>query len=138
MSWMPETTHQQTPENKVNPEDFQIKNAIIECATLTTSERGFLDSWVRLDYGGSGQGFGGFVLYLPKPWTHHNQASPAGHFIFRVMEIAGVDDWDKLKGKTVRAKCNHSKVLAIGHIVKDDWFCPSEDFAKYDTTKQTK
>jgi hypothetical protein len=108
---------------------IETKNAIIESASLSTGDRGFLDCWLTLDYGGSGQGFGGYVLYLPKSYSHHELKSVAGHFIFRVMEVAGVDSWDKLKGRTIRVKCEHSKVHAIGHIVRDDWFNPSEDFA---------
>lgn len=108
---------------------IETKNAIIESASLSTGDRGFLDCWLTLDYGGSGQGFGGYTLYLPKSYSHHELKSVAGHFIFRVLEIAGVESWDKLKGRTIRVKCEHSKVHAIGHIVGDDWFNPSEDFA---------
>jgi len=106
-----------------------IQNAIITSAEITCGDRGFLDAWLQLDYGGAGQGFGGYVLYLPKSWTHHKIESAAGHFIFRVMEIAGVTDWSKLKGKTIRGRGNHGGIEAIGHIVKDDWFCPKDDFA---------
>ena len=90
-----------------------------------------------MEYGGAGQGFGGYALYLPKDFTHHNIAGPnfAGHFLWRVMEIAGVSRWDQLKGKTVRVRCEHAKVHAIGHIVKDDWFNPSEDFAVFDGSR---
>jgi hypothetical protein len=109
---------------------IEVKNAVIEAASITIAERGFLDAWLTLDYGGSGQGFGGWTLYLPKSWDHHRLESPAGHFIFRVMQIAGVERWEDLKGKTIRVKAEHSGVRAIGHIVKDDWFCPSDDFAQ--------
>lgn len=110
---------------------IEIKNAVIEAARIDFADRGFLDCWLTLNYGGSGQGFGGYVLYIPKSWDHHKIESPAGHFIFRAMEIAGVTSWDAMKGRTIRAKVDGNgwgKILAIGHIVKDDWFSPEEDF----------
>lgn len=106
---------------------YEIKNAIIESVRLD-ADRG-LSAWLMLDYGGSGQGFGGYLLYAPKGWRAHNDgANFCGHFIWRCLEIAGVDDWSGLKGKTVRVKCNFGKAKAIGHIVKDDWFDPSAEF----------
>jgi len=106
----------------------EIKNAIIEKATITSDDNGILSAWLDLDYGGSGQGFGGWSLYLPKSFNHHKLESVAGHFLFRCMEIAGVTNWNELQGKTIRAKADHCKIESIGHIVKDDWFNPSEDF----------
>lgn len=106
---------------------METKNAIIESAHFDT-ERG-LTAFVTLDYGGVCQGFGGYMLYSPPGWASHEEpGNYAGHFIWRVLEIAGVDDWSKLKGRTIRVKAEHSKVHAIGHIVKDDWFDPSKEF----------
>ena len=111
--------------------DVVTKNAIIKAARITNDDHGLLSAWLDLDYGGSGQGFGGYCLYLPKSFTHHTgstQANYAGHFIWRVMEVAGVTEWDQLSGRTIRVICEHTKVHSIGHIVKDDWFTPTEDF----------
>lgn len=107
---------------------IEIKNAVIESAYFDT-ERG-LSAWLTLDYGDCGhQGFGGYMLYAPKGWrAHESKGNYAGHFIYRCLEIAGVSDWAKLPGRTIRVKSEHSKVHAIGHIVKNDWFNPSEDF----------
>jgi hypothetical protein len=107
---------------------IETKNAVIESIEITSDDHGCLSAWLYLDYGGSGQGFGGYALYLPKSFKNHTIDSGAGHFIYRCMEIAGVTEWSKMKGKTIRVRCEHVKVHAIGHIVKDDWFNPSEDF----------
>lgn len=109
----------------------QIKNAVIESAIITKEDYNLLTVWLSLDYGGSGQGFGGYALYLPKDFRHATDKGDfAGHFLFRCMEIAGVETWDKMKGKTIRVRAHHDKVEAIGHIVKPDWFDPSADFKK--------
>lgn len=116
-------------------ETVETKNAIIESAVISNDDHGLLSAWLFLDYGGAGQGFGGYALYLPSTFTHHSLKGPnyAGHFIWRVMEIAGVHKWSDLAGKTIRVKASHSGVQAIGHIVKDDWFEPAVDFKKMES-----
>jgi hypothetical protein len=110
------------------PENLELRNAIIKHAEISADDHGLLSAWLSLDYGGAGQGFGGYVLYLPASCKHHTLESLAGHFIWRVMEIAGVTKWNDLTGKTIRVRQNTINVWEIGHIVKDDWFCPARDF----------
>ena len=112
-----------------------ICNAVIESVRLGI-ERGFmLDSWIFVDYGGSGQGFGGYALYLDKESRNFkSQQNYAGHWLYRCMEIAGVESWKAMEGKAIRVRLSEEglggTIEAIGHIIKDDWFCPGEDFKK--------
>lgn len=107
----------------------EIKNAIIKSVTLDGVDRGSLIAWLDLDYGDSGQCFGGYGLYLPRTRVRHTLLSHAGHFIRRCMEVGGVARWEDLPGKAIRVRCEGGLIKAIGHITKDDWFCPSQDFA---------
>lgn len=107
---------------------MEIKNAIIESITIDDADRGFLNMQVNLSYGRTGQGFGGYALYLPESFDNHELKSIAGHFIWRVMEIAGVSRLDNAKGKSIRVRVNNGIVEAIGHILNEDWLCPKEDF----------
>lgn len=112
--------------------NIEIKNAIIVNASIFIEDHGLLTASLSLDYGDTCQAFGGWSLYLPNSFKHHNVNSVAGHFIFRVMEIAGVSDWSALKGKTIRVKGSWDKVYEIGHIIKEVWFCPEKEFKNMD------
>ena len=118
-------------------------NAVIESAKITANDydKGILGCWLFLKCGnGLGQGFGGYALYLPKGFSHHDIESVAGHYLYRVMEIAGVTEWKDLPGKTIRIRKQDgwsATIEAIGHIVNDDWFDPKADF-EYLKNKETK
>lgn len=100
-----------------------IKNAIIKGARITTADHGVLVVWLDLDYGGTCQGFGGYACQ-----SQNKLQGIAGHFIWRILDVAGVEDWSDVIGRTIRVKATHYKVEAIGHIVKEDWFCPEESY----------
>lgn len=106
---------------------METRNAIIKSASIRI-DRDLLTAWVYVDYGGAGQGFGGIVLYLPQSFAHHHQLSPAGHFIYRVLTIAGVESWSDLPGKAIRVRADSGKISSIGHILNEDWFTPEIDF----------
>lgn len=107
----------------------QIKNAVIESTSIDTGRGGMVTIWLHLKYNSGSQGFGGHALYLAKDYTNHSiDCGFAGHFIYRCMEIAGVEKWEQMKGKTIRVKATDSGVEEIGHIIKEDWFNPLKDF----------
>ena len=107
-------------------------NAVITSVSITNDDHGLLSAWLMLDYGGSGQGFGGYALYLPNSFIHHKDGGAyCGHFIWRCMEIGNVSEWSQLVGKTIRVrkeKDSWGAIKAIGHIIKDDWFDVSAEF----------
>jgi hypothetical protein len=118
----------------MNQQIFEIKNAVIEYTQLgKAGSKGLLSCWLMLDYGGTGQGFGGWcfdTLRNPRSTDFERVGTAWGmEFVRRVLATVGVDDWEDLQGKHVRVKATHSKVIAIGHIIKDRWFDPEIDLA---------
>ncbi len=103
-------------------------NAVIEDAVITI-QSGRLTAWLFVEHPYGNQGFGGYALYLPKSFTHHNPHSQTlGHFIWRVMEVVGVSNWSDLKGKHIRIQGDPSKITAIGNILKEKWYTPEDEF----------
>lgn len=109
---------------------METRNAIIENVSLEIDDHGVLTMWLGFSYGVMHQWFGGYALCLPKYFAHYEKRGFAGHFIYRVFQIAGVTRYKDLIGKTVRVKCEHSEVHEIGHIIKEDWFNPQKDFTE--------
>lgn len=98
----------------------EIKNAQIE-STQLGFERGVMSCWLILDYGGSGQGFGGYCLWNLNKDSH---ATWGAEFIEAVLNVVGVQKWEDLKGKHIRVDAEHGKVHGIGNLLKDNWFYP--------------
>ena len=109
--------------------DKNEQNAVISSFSLGI-ERG-LSMWLNLDYGSSGQGFGGYLLHNTSVLKEdrETQGNYAGHFICRCLEIAGVEDIKDLPGKTIRVRGGGlgGYIEAIGHIISDDWFYPERE-----------
>lgn len=94
----------------------ETRNAKITGTFLGREDHGIFTAWVYLDYGGSGQGFGGRCL--GGKYTHE--------FIDGVLEALNVESWEKLKGVPCRAEADHAHVHRIGHYLEDRWFDPRE------------
>lgn len=118
-----------------------IKNAKIESTMLGFEGHGFLTYWLYLDYGGSGQGFGGFVFPVldedgkvkKQDKKLYEKLSIYGtETIKRILQIVGVEKWEELSGKHIRVKLNDEPkgfgygIEAIGNIIEDKWFSPNE------------
>lgn len=116
--------------------------ALIENGRITNADilfsRGFiLDCWLTLEFEGSGQGFGGFVLGGnpfdddARAARHGEQPNLAADFIGGIMAIADVEKFSDLKGKVIRVERETSMgpIVAIGHPFKDHWYRPTERFA---------
>ena len=101
--------------------EIETHNAMIENTAITLTAHGKLIVSLRLQADYNIPDFWSFVM--------------ADHFIRRVMQIADVNEWAELQGKAIRVKTattyNGSIIpIAIGHITKEDWLNPAEDYEK--------
>jgi len=89
--------------------------------------------------GGGSWTFGGRILYMPNGWSGHGKCY-MGLFIHEIMKVCDVIDLSKCVGKCIRVATkmkntlgqSNDAILAIGHIINDEWFAPDEAIAKYD------
>lgn len=103
-----------------------IKNARITRTFLGYEDHGTLTLMITLDYGDASQGFGGYAFdgYDEKLKRRVHDASSM-RFIAEVLRVVGVDSYEELVGKHVRADADLVKVYRIGNLLKDDWFDPA-------------
>jgi len=109
---------------------MEVKNAVIIGTNLGVqhTDHGILSFYIHLDYGGGGQGFGGWVLDT----VNSECLCGNGDVPIRIPTelgsglLLGIDkvfgcDWEKLKGVSCRAYGDGGKVTAIGHYLRDTW-----------------
>lgn len=105
----------------------ETRNARIASTMLGVEDHGILTCMLHLECGGVGQGFGGYTFdeYGENDKARHGVAFGM-EFIRRVLKVVGVQKWEDLPGKYIRADADNSKVYRIGHITEDKWFDPQE------------
>ena len=97
---------------------YEVMNALIEYADITTEEYPTVSIQLKLPRGSviyGGYSFakrvnGDFKL---DGWEKGMTA------ILRIMEVAGVDHWNKLKGSAIRAILKDDRIYAIAHFLED-------------------
>lgn len=101
---------------------METKNAIITSTMLGYEDHGIFTFMIHLNYGGAGQGAGGYALDQYDKKAEKRVGSKYGiDLIATIIKTVGVDSWEQLKGKHIRVKADFGKVYSIGNIITDDW-----------------
>ena len=97
---------------------YEVMNALIENADITTEEYPTVNIQLKLPRGNVI--FGGYAFAQRVVGDFHLDGWEKGMTaIFRIMEVAGVDHWNKLKGSPVRAILKDDRIYAIAHFLED-------------------
>ena len=120
-------------------EKCEMANAKITSTMLGIEDHGILTAMIQLDYGSSSQGFGGFMFDMSRGKGPRKGLPFAAEFIRSLLDTLEVNDWESLKGKVVRVRRGqdwNSKIVAIGHIIKDQWCDPEVIWARNQKRKK--
>lgn len=103
-------------------EKYVWKNALISGTHLGFEDHGILTFSLSLDFGGTGQGFGGLGLSHEDKNGNTVIETKVGEIIFAILKTVGAETWEQLKFKYVRAGIDRESGLirAIMHITDDD------------------
>lgn len=104
---------------------MEIVNAKINGTMLGIESHDIMSFFLYLDFGGSGQGFGGYGL---DEWVKEKDRRVGTAYgldlVMKILDVVGVEKWEDLKGKHIRVQKEnwHSPIKRIGHIIEDKWF----------------
>lgn len=108
----------------------EIQNAEIKSTMLGYEDHGILTWFLHLNFGGSGQGFGGYAMdSYSKTKEKRIPSEILGVHLQQILEVVGVEKWEDLEGKHVRIKREegwNGKIIALGNFLEDKWFNPSD------------
>ncbi|MCP4113808.1 MAG: hypothetical protein GY737_00105 [Desulfobacteraceae bacterium] len=108
-------------------QDREIKNAIITSTKLGKEDHGIMSCMIMLDYGGSGQGFGGYIFDDYNEETNSRHGTAFGmEFIMQILKVLEKENWEDLIGTHCRVDGEWGKIYRVGHFMKDQWFDPQE------------
>lgn len=104
--------------------EARIQNCVVGDVRLDMEDHGILDLSIPLDGDGWGTCLGGYALDGPSGQTFEHDREPCivlSYVIQNLMHVIG--SITKCNGTIVRSLHNENRTLAIGHALKDKWFC---------------
>lgn len=107
--------------------ELKMKNAVIVDTTLSAADHGVLTSYVFCKFDDGQCGFGGYVLgRVDGGNITGKKLDYAAEFIVRCLKVAGASEWSELSGRPLRVLHEGlgGTIVAIGHFLNDEWFCP--------------
>lgn len=116
-------------------EDFQeIRTARIVDTRLTMADHGCLTFYITLEGAGWYASYGGYAIAHGHLGATEFKAENGDGLeaMMRIMDVVGVDRWEDLVGKYVRADAtwrNGASVDKIGNIIEDKWYNIRKFFA---------
>jgi hypothetical protein len=99
----------------------QVTNAVIK-QTFIGFEQGVLGVYLGVHVGGDQ-----LVRIVNLQVELDETPSYAGDLIRNILEIVGVDAWERLPERAVRIKIEEGNVIAVGNLLTDNWL----DFKKF-------
>ena len=114
-------------------------NAIITAASLSIGHYNSLSMDITVERpDGSFQGFGGYCL--AKPDSEEITPDYTGTYILKMLKVTDCKDIESMVGKAVRISLDNDRIIGIGHIIKNIWFYPQQEFEriKKEFKEQTK
>lgn len=103
----------------------EIINAKVKSTHLGMEDHGIFTAMIHLEWDHAGQGFGGYMLDTYNKEKDKRVGTEYGmEFIRRLLETLELEKWEDLPGTFVRIEQTHTKILRIGHLLKDKWFDP--------------
>ncbi len=111
-----------------------IQNAQIRRTFLGTEDHGIFTWYITIEGPAWGTSYGGYALDEPQrengKFVRRYGTGDGLETIKRVLDTLEVESWEKLPGTFVRAKSEDTQMVAIGHLLKDQWFSLKDFFEK--------
>lgn len=94
------------PARSLDVDEVRRDIAKITSTSLGYEDHGILTAMLTVDYGGSGQGIGGYSLDGPEHDADDKFLRRVGsafgmEFVARIIRACGVQSWEQVKGRTI-------------------------------------
>lgn len=108
---------------------MDIVNARITDTFLGIEGHGIFTLSINIEMAGCECRIGNYCLSYTENGKVHYEAKNS-EAICRVLDVVGVDSWEKLKGQYIRVEKNgRGGIHTIGNLMKDEWFNLKEFFS---------